>query len=557
MKPSRFTFALVWNVFIVSLLAAVSFCFCAPDSPVVLKTGDSLPEMQAFSVEGLRVDFRPASDRILLVLFWDTHSWQAASTAAFAQELYRRFHAQGLDIVGVCRDTLEDEILGFSGELRIPWPQVMESEIGDSALAERLGIRRTPAAAVLDAQGKVLASGLGLKAIPSLLAEQFHVDPKELASLSVPMTAQDKRDWGPEQVTGEPDTPEAGDFATAWASSTPDGQEEWLQVIYDEPIRPSSVKIYENLNPGAVCKVSVFTPDQKEEIVWQGIDPTPADRKNGISEIPLRANFQISRLKIYLSSQDHPGWNEIDAVGLVDAAGVTHWPVDADSAGTYAQEILSETGGKSYVIPTQRTFADMKDLRQADRALAELKQAVKEESSDSTRSFRYHLKTFVEGSGVLVIHRNTARWYQSSREMEIGRAEGKYPTYLNGVEWFPQWADGADSGWSSIFAQVSPALPAQNVEIELKDPQVKDTNCASELNDKTVAYSGFIGQAPKGRIYILQRPSAENDYVLAVAFEDFVLGSTNLYECYINVRIDDRDRIAASSGTPSASILRR
>src|SRR5205823_2443181 len=41
-------------------------------------------------------------------------------------------------------------------------------------------------------------------------------------------TPKVKRNWGPEQATGPPDTEMAGDIVTAWASRTPDEQDEWL-----------------------------------------------------------------------------------------------------------------------------------------------------------------------------------------------------------------------------------------------------------------------------------------------------------------------------------------
>ncbi|MCB1513071.1 MAG: hypothetical protein KDJ36_19415, partial [Hyphomicrobiaceae bacterium] len=39
---------------------------------------------------------------------------------------------------------------------------------------------------------------------------------------------QQNRSWGPEQAVGKPNTPQAGDISTAWASRTRDDQEEWL-----------------------------------------------------------------------------------------------------------------------------------------------------------------------------------------------------------------------------------------------------------------------------------------------------------------------------------------
>jgi hypothetical protein len=47
-----------------------------------------------------------------------------------------------------------------------------------------------------------------------------------------PSPVRSKRSGGPEQATGPPDTPRAGDISTAWASQTADGQDEWLRLHY-------------------------------------------------------------------------------------------------------------------------------------------------------------------------------------------------------------------------------------------------------------------------------------------------------------------------------------
>ncbi|NQT13820.1 MAG: hypothetical protein HQ582_13790 [Planctomycetes bacterium] len=60
----------------------------------------------------------------------------------------------------------------------------------------------------------------------------------------------------PEQATGPPDTPRAGDIRTAWASASPDGQKEWLLLDYAKVVRPTAVAVHETYNPGAVYQVS-------------------------------------------------------------------------------------------------------------------------------------------------------------------------------------------------------------------------------------------------------------------------------------------------------------
>lgn len=153
---------------------------------------------------------------------------------------------------------------------------------------------------------------------------------------------QKPRRWGPEQVLGEPNTLQAGDIPTAWASKTPDDQEEWLLLEYDRPVVPRNLLVHETYNPGAVCKVSLFTLDGKEVIVWKGTDPTPLSAAKGVSKIPLKAPFKTNRARVYLKSQEVQGWNEIDAVGLQCTGATIQWASGICASSTYASQPKEE-----------------------------------------------------------------------------------------------------------------------------------------------------------------------------------------------------------------------
>ncbi len=142
--------------------------------------------------------------------------------------------------------------------------------------------------------------------------------------------------WAPKQATGKPDTLEAGDIVTAWASATPDGQEEWLLLEYTESVIPSAVHIYETYNPGAVIRICILDSKEKEVEVWRGIDPTPIGSGKGVSKIPITSDFKIDKIKIYIDSANVTGWNEIDAVGLLDVAGEIQWAATATASTTFA-----------------------------------------------------------------------------------------------------------------------------------------------------------------------------------------------------------------------------
>jgi hypothetical protein len=154
------------------------------------------------------------------------------------------------------------------------------------------------------------------------------------------------RSWGPEQATGPPDTPGAGDFTTAWASLTPDGQDEWLMLEYAEPILPAAVLVHETYNPGALVRVTVFKLDGEEVEVWKGKDPTAQGAGRGVSEIAVDVPFKTNRVKLYIDSKAVPSWNEIDAVGVRDSGGKTHWATGADASSTYADQ-----GRPIFIIP--------------------------------------------------------------------------------------------------------------------------------------------------------------------------------------------------------------
>ena len=149
---------------------------------------------------------------------------------------------------------------------------------------------------------------------------------------------QAKRSWGPEQAIGEPDTPLMGDTPTAWASRSQDESDEWLLLEYATPVMATSVRIFETHNPGAINKVSVFTLNGKEEVIWAGV-AAPVNNPNVVgNEKQFARPLKTNRVKIYLDSKKVPGWNEIDAVGLVDREGHVQWAANVAASSTYAEQ---------------------------------------------------------------------------------------------------------------------------------------------------------------------------------------------------------------------------
>jgi enterochelin esterase-like enzyme len=130
----------------------------------------------------------------------------------------------------------------------------------------------------------------------------------------------DPSDWSARQACGKPDTDEAGDHPTAWASHEPDGGEEWLELTYRVAVRPERIRIHETFNPGAVSRIEAQDPDKKWRELWNGKDPT--SESPGVFDLALPApEFATRRLRITVDSEAVKGWNEIDAVQLIGEPG--------------------------------------------------------------------------------------------------------------------------------------------------------------------------------------------------------------------------------------------
>jgi hypothetical protein len=186
-----------------------------------------------------------------------------------------------------------------------------------------------------------------------------------------------KRNWGPEQATGEPDTNMAGDIVTAWASASQDGQEEWLMLEYQDFITPTAVLVYETYNPGALYRVTAFKPDGEEVELWKGTDPTATDAGMGVSEIPVKAAFKTNRVKIYIDSPNVPGWNEIDAVGLRDKNKTMHWASAVEASTTYAGPFTDVAIDDLPVLTIPRRGAEMVQLKAAEDRIKRLEEEVR------------------------------------------------------------------------------------------------------------------------------------------------------------------------------------
>jgi hypothetical protein len=123
--------------------------------------------------------------------------------------------------------------------------------------------------------------------------------------------------WSAAQALGPPDVyPASGDRQGAWASLGADAGPEWISLGFGAAHRVRAIEIYETYNPGAIAHVWLVG-DGMEHEVYVG-DPAPMSTPTHVLRIELGCTDQLyDGVRIQLDSDAVPGWNEIDAVGIV------------------------------------------------------------------------------------------------------------------------------------------------------------------------------------------------------------------------------------------------
>jgi hypothetical protein len=135
--------------------------------------------------------------------------------------------------------------------------------------------------------------------------------------------------WAATQVLGPPDVfPRHGDIQQAWASRGADDRDEWIEVGFGQARTIAAVVVYETFNPGAIARVTL----SREDGATFDVPISPAETETSPEgSVRRRFNFpctsyRVQAVRLDLDSMGVPGWNEIDAIGVVPCGPIVPSP---------------------------------------------------------------------------------------------------------------------------------------------------------------------------------------------------------------------------------------
>jgi hypothetical protein len=137
------------------------------------------------------------------------------------------------------------------------------------------------------------------------------------------------------QATGPPNATSSEDSSSAWCPATADGGYEWLILEYEKPIVPKAIVLHENMEPGAIVRISHYPTLGREQNLWEGTYASTQGANNMVATLAISTAIKTQRIKVYLDTAKVPGWNEIDAIGMVDGGGQVSWAVGARASSSW------------------------------------------------------------------------------------------------------------------------------------------------------------------------------------------------------------------------------
>jgi hypothetical protein len=142
----------------------------------------------------------------------------------------------------------------------------------------------------------------------SLICEQWATD----ATASSEYTSTF---WSAKQATLQPNSAGCEDEGFAWASLS-SATEEWLELKFQQSVRPTEIQIYEVLGVSSIVKVEVKDQAGAYHIVYAGQPGRQTCPR--VLTLPITGvSIAVNAVRLSIDQRTLNDWNEIDAVKLV------------------------------------------------------------------------------------------------------------------------------------------------------------------------------------------------------------------------------------------------
>lgn len=120
-----------------------------------LKVGAAPLQLTGTALDGQPRSIEDYRGKVVLLDFWATWCGPCVEEIPNLLTNYRKYKAQGFDILGVSLDEDKEALTGFVAARKLPWPQIFDGRKGENATL--YGVRAIPFTLLIGRDGKIVA----------------------------------------------------------------------------------------------------------------------------------------------------------------------------------------------------------------------------------------------------------------------------------------------------------------------------------------------------------------------------------------------------------------
>ena len=135
------------------------------------KVGDAAPQFSAPTATGKMLALKDAMGKVTIVDFWASWCQPCRAENPNVVAIYNKYHAKGLNIIGVSLDKTKDAWEKAIAADKLTWNHVSNLKFWQDPVAQLYAVNQIPTMYVLDANGKIVAKDLHGPALEAKIKE--------------------------------------------------------------------------------------------------------------------------------------------------------------------------------------------------------------------------------------------------------------------------------------------------------------------------------------------------------------------------------------------------